>query len=88
MNKDVKVITEENLEYFLFQNRAQYFGIPDMKFQYEIGDHVTLKAMATPQGRIENAIPGFKRSLGKFFKHFICISYIYKQNNTTTSATK
>ena len=70
MNKNVKVITEDNLEYFLFKNRSQYFAIPDMEFQYKMGDHVTLKAMATSQGRQENAVPGFKRSLGKYFETF------------------
>lgn len=68
MNKDVKVITEDNLQDFLMQNTGQYFGVPDMKFQYEIGDSVVLKAMATSEGREKSAIPGFKRSLGRIFK--------------------
>ena len=65
MNEDKKVITEGNLDDFLLQNTGQYFGVPEMKFQYEIGDSVILKAMATAEGRIQSATPGFKRSLGK-----------------------
>ena len=65
MNKDVKVITEKNLSDFLFEKSAQYFGLPDMKFQFEIGDLVVLKAEATAEGRSKSAVPGFKRSLGK-----------------------
>ena len=68
MNKNVKVITEDNLQDFLMQNTGQYFGVPDMKFRYEIGDSVILKAMATVEGRAKSAIPGFKRSLGMIFK--------------------
>ena len=64
MNRDVKIITEDNLVDFLSQNTGQYFGMPDMKFEYKIGESVILKAMATPEGRAKSAVPGFKRSLG------------------------
>ena len=65
MNKDVKMITETNIIDFLFDKSGQYFGLPDMKFRFDIGDPVVLKATATPEGREKSAVPGFKRSLGK-----------------------
>ena len=71
MNKGVKVMTENNLDDFLLQNTGQYFGVPDMKFQYEIGDSVILKAMATVEGRAKSDIPGFKRSLGRFLRKLV-----------------
>ena len=71
MNKGVKVMTENNLDDFLLQNTGQYFGVPDMKFQYEIGDSVILKAMATVEGRAKSGIPGFKRSLGRFLRKLV-----------------
>lgn len=67
MNKDVKVLTRGNLKNFLFDKSAQYFGLPDMKFQFNIGDSIVLKSMATSEGRLKSAVPGFKRSLGKKF---------------------
>ena len=70
MNKEVKVLTDSNLDDYLLQNSGQYFGVPDMKFQYEIGDRVILKAMATEDGRAKSNVPGFKRSLGKISKKY------------------
>ena len=52
MNKGVKVLTESNLDDFLLQNTGQYFGVPDMKFQYKIGDSVILKAMAIRESNL------------------------------------
>ena len=45
-----------------------------MPFQFEIGETVVLKAMATEEGRAKAKVPGFKRSLSKCF--FIIIFII------------
>ena len=64
MNKNVEVITENNISSLLFEKSYQYFGLPNMPFQFEIGDLVVLKANATADGRLKSTVPGFKRSLG------------------------
>lgn len=65
LNKNVTILTKDNITSHINKKQAQYFGIPEQEFKYAIGDRVKLKAMATPDGRERSSIPGFKRSLGK-----------------------
>ena len=74
MNRNVTKITNKNISQYLLQKKRQYFGFPQMPFQFEIGETVVLKAMATEEGRAKAKVPGFKRSLSKCF--FIIIFII------------
>lgn len=78
LNENVTILTENNIHDFLLKNYNQYFGIPQKKFMYQIGEKVVLKARATPDGMKKSLIPGFKRSLGKVSikrKNFINVHY-------------
>ena len=80
MNKNVDILTKENIVNHIVEKRLQYYGLPEKNFQYKIGDHVSLKAMSTPEGREKNAVPGFKRSLGKLYQNSkIQLTYLFQR---------